>query len=306
MGIAGFPRDGNDMNELVHQADLAVYRAKLQGRNRVLDASDEPLLAQPEKRGPRLVSLPAADARAGDARSPAATEIIPDVERRQAARPHTPRRRASSRCRGACRCSSGSSACSAPPPASPAAVFGHSTDIVGLVTIIVLVGARAGALARGGGDRLDLRQRRRCARGRRDHRPARRDLPLAITMSAVEWSARRAVFHQLLFNVGALSLASLAAAGIFSVHLVSGALGDRRLRRVGPARRPRLLRRQHRPRLDRGRRRGPREPDAASGASASRGSSRTTPSTASSPPSSTRRTSRSAPGRSSSSRCRSS
>jgi len=38
-------------------------------------------------------------------------------------------------------------------------------------------------------------------------------------MSAVEWSARRAVFHQLLFNVGALSLASLAAAGIFSVHI---------------------------------------------------------------------------------------
>ena len=29
--------------------------------------------------------------------------------------------------------------------------------------------------------------------------------------AAVEWSARRAVFHQLLFNVGALSLASLGA-----------------------------------------------------------------------------------------------
>jgi putative nucleotidyltransferase with HDIG domain len=49
-------------------------------------------------------------------------------------------------------------------------------------------------------------------------------IALAITMSAVEWSARRAVFHQLLFNVGALSLASLAAAGIFSIHLFSGAL----------------------------------------------------------------------------------
>jgi len=49
MGVAGYPRDGADMNELVHQADLAVYRAKLQGRNRVLDASDEPLLAQPDE-----------------------------------------------------------------------------------------------------------------------------------------------------------------------------------------------------------------------------------------------------------------
>ena len=44
IGVAGFPRDGVDSNELIHQADLAVYRAKLQGRNRVLDASSEPLL----------------------------------------------------------------------------------------------------------------------------------------------------------------------------------------------------------------------------------------------------------------------
>ena len=44
-------------------------------------------------------------------------------------------------------------------------------------------------------------------------------LVLAITMSAVEWSARRAVFHQLLFNVGALSFASLGAAAVFSVRL---------------------------------------------------------------------------------------
>ena len=44
IGVAGFPKDGTDANELIHQADLAVYRAKLQGRNRVLGASSEPLL----------------------------------------------------------------------------------------------------------------------------------------------------------------------------------------------------------------------------------------------------------------------
>jgi putative nucleotidyltransferase with HDIG domain len=49
-------------------------------------------------------------------------------------------------------------------------------------------------------------------------------LPLALTMSAVEWSARRAVFHQLLFNVGALSLASLGAAAVFSIH-IGGSIG---------------------------------------------------------------------------------
>src|SRR4051794_15903600 len=88
MGIAGFPRDGSDMNELVHQADLAVYRAKLQGRNRVLDASDEPLLAQPDKRGQRVVALPVGSPAEAVRPLPPAVEIVPDVERRQAARPH--------------------------------------------------------------------------------------------------------------------------------------------------------------------------------------------------------------------------
>src|SRR5438874_7699758 len=87
MGVAGYPRDGADMNELVHQADLAVYRAKLQGRNRVLDASDDPLLAQPGERRPRLTVLPAGDVEPVRA-LPAAPEIAAEVERRQAARPH--------------------------------------------------------------------------------------------------------------------------------------------------------------------------------------------------------------------------
>jgi len=217
MGVAGFPRDGNDMNELVHQADLAVYRAKLQGRNRVLDASDEPLLAQPEKRGPRLVSLPAQQSEPVRP-LPAAAELIPEVERRQAARPHNvpaprffsvPRRLA---------LLVGLVGLLGTAAGLAAAIFGHSQDIVGLVTIIVLVGlgqvlsleveetgsisvSAVGALAAAAivGPRAAI--------------------ALAITMSAVEWSARRAVFHQLLFNVGALSLASLAAAAIFAVHI---------------------------------------------------------------------------------------
>ena len=55
IGVAAFPRDGADANELIHQADLAVYRAKLEGRNRVLDASSVPLLL-PEKRQGRLIA----------------------------------------------------------------------------------------------------------------------------------------------------------------------------------------------------------------------------------------------------------
>ena len=57
MGVASFPEDGKDPNELVHCADLAVYRAKLQGRNRVLGIGAERLLVQAD-RAPRLVALP--------------------------------------------------------------------------------------------------------------------------------------------------------------------------------------------------------------------------------------------------------
>ena len=215
MGVAAFPRDGKDTTELVHQADLAVYRAKLQGRNRVLDASDELFLAQPDKRAPRLAPCPTSRA-SPYVPLPAAAELIPEVERRQTARPHQPPVRGSSTFRVVSHCSSASSAAWAPPPASRRDLR-LIADIVGLVTIIGLVGlgqvlsleveetgsisvSAVGALAAAAivGPRAAI--------------------VLAITMSAVEWSARRAVFHQLLFNVGALSLASLDAAAIFSVH----------------------------------------------------------------------------------------
>ena len=58
LGVAGFPKDGIDPNELIHQADLAVYRAKLQGRNRVQGASSEPLLLTPTERPARLAAVP--------------------------------------------------------------------------------------------------------------------------------------------------------------------------------------------------------------------------------------------------------
>ena len=57
MGVATFPEDGTDPNELVHRADLAVYRAKLQGRNRVLTVGAEQPLVRAD-RTPRLVALP--------------------------------------------------------------------------------------------------------------------------------------------------------------------------------------------------------------------------------------------------------
>ena len=46
IGIAVFPDDAADAEKLLHRADLAVYRAKVQGRNRVHAAGDDPLTDQ--------------------------------------------------------------------------------------------------------------------------------------------------------------------------------------------------------------------------------------------------------------------
>jgi diguanylate cyclase (GGDEF)-like protein len=139
LGVAGYPKDGADSNELIHQADLAVYRAKLQGRNRVLGASSEPLLLTAD-RSPRLAAVP----EGGDYVA-ATTRALPEpraseLREAQQQRPHTPGR-------------PHFLALSAPLAALVAMVaitgivagiaglvFGASSDLIGLIAIVVLVG----------------------------------------------------------------------------------------------------------------------------------------------------------------------
>ena len=212
IGVAAYPRDGVDANELIHQADLAVYRAKLQGRNRVLDASSEPLVV-PETRSAPLVAVP--DDGEHRVTLPGSVDTYQADERRQA-RPHAvhgPTFFSLSKRLAAVVGSVGLVGIAA---GVAGLVFGTSHDVSGLVAIIALVGAgQALALE------LDLGSISVSAVGAIAGAALfgpRAALALALTTAAVEWSARRQSLHHVLFNIGALSLASLAAVAAFSIH----------------------------------------------------------------------------------------
>jgi diguanylate cyclase (GGDEF)-like protein/putative nucleotidyltransferase with HDIG domain len=217
LGVACYPRDAQEANGLIHQADLAVYRAKLQGRNRVVDASDEPLLAQPDKRAPRLQTLPEETSEPIVRALPPAPEVAPAVDRRGTARAHghgTPRFLLVGRQLGIFVAFVGVAGTAV----GIASMFmGRHLDVLGLIAILALVGI---------GQALSIEVERTgsisvsavgALAGAAIIGP-RAALAIAITMSVVEWSARRSVFHQLLFNVGTLTLASFAAAEVLSWH----------------------------------------------------------------------------------------
>jgi putative nucleotidyltransferase with HDIG domain len=94
--------------------------------------------------------------------------------------------------------------------------LGTSTDWIGLVAVIALVGIGQ-ALALEVMDQGTLSVAAVGALAGAALFGPRAALALAVTTVAVEWSARRPPLHTVLFNVGNLSLASLAAAGAFAL-----------------------------------------------------------------------------------------
>jgi diguanylate cyclase (GGDEF)-like protein/putative nucleotidyltransferase with HDIG domain len=217
IGVAGYPKDGTDANELIHQADLAVYRAKLQGRNRVLSASSEPLLV-PSDRTARLIAVPDED----EPTPPPTAPPVQNKEERRAEvrhpRPHAvhgPRflslDRRLSLTVGLV------SALGVTAGVAGLALSWTSQDLLGLLAILLLVGVgQALALEADEGAAVLSVSAVGClaASSLFGFRAA---LPLAITSVAVDWSARRQPLHNVLFNIGALTLASLTAASIFNL-----------------------------------------------------------------------------------------
>jgi diguanylate cyclase (GGDEF)-like protein/putative nucleotidyltransferase with HDIG domain len=218
IGVAGFPKDAQDPNALIHQADLAVYRAKLQGRNRVLGASSEPLL-MPADRTQRLVAVPEeGDHRETLARVP---EALPVEERRHTAHTTTgPRFLQLSARLGVL---VGLVSLFGVAAGVVGAFLGTSTDVIGLIAVIALVGVGE-ALALELDDGSISVSAVGMLAGAALFGP-RAALVLAVTTAVVQWSALRPAVHHVLFNIGALTLSSTAAAAVFSLGF-GGGIGE--------------------------------------------------------------------------------
>ncbi len=205
IGVASFPSDGADENALVHQADLAVYRAKLQGRNRVQAASAEAAVLAPSLTGHLEVAAQIAE---HEERTAPATDRNP--------RPHAAQNPyfLSLSFRLAALVAVISTTGIALGVA--ATVFSHGpVDWRGIVAVTALVGVgQALAIQVDDGSISVSAVGTIAGVALFDVRVA---LLLALTTSVVEWSARRSALHQVLFNIGGLSLAGLAAGGVFAL-----------------------------------------------------------------------------------------
>ena len=212
LGVAGYPKHGTDANELVHQADLAVYRAKLQGRNRVLTASSEPLLT-PADRDARRPAMPVSDELA--APKPRGIGHEAEHERHEFSRPHAPagpRFVALSPLLAAVVVIVSAGGLVA---GSLGLVLGSVDNVIGLIAVVALVaGGQALALEfEGGTGSISVSAVGVLAGVAIFGTDAA--LPVAIATAAVAWSWGRSPIYYLLFNVGALTLASVAAAVVF-------------------------------------------------------------------------------------------
>jgi diguanylate cyclase (GGDEF)-like protein/putative nucleotidyltransferase with HDIG domain len=216
IGVAAFPGDGSSSNELIHQADVAVYRAKLQGRNRVVGASGEPLLL-PAGRRMQLATLE--EAAAVDEQrvsSERAAQRAPREERRRSSeRPKREPRRPATPIPGRLLALVALVGFAGIAGGASGVMLGHSRDLLGMLAVTALVGVGQ-ALALEVPDGSISVGAVGALAGAALFGP-RIVLALAVTTALVDWSTRRGPLHRLVFNIGALSIATFSAVGVFAV-----------------------------------------------------------------------------------------
>ncbi len=181
IGVATFPGDAADQRDLVHQADVAVYRAKVQGRNRVVRAGGElPVSAradapvQAEGQGRRQAELP----------------LLPQGLLWLV---------------GIVGVAAG----------ALGMVLGTSDDLVGMLAVVGIV-ALVHALADGPGQESLSVAAVGVISGAALFGP-RIAVGVAIAACAVEWGRTRLPAARVAFETGLLTLAALGAAGAFAI-----------------------------------------------------------------------------------------
>ncbi|MFN2470073.1 MAG: diguanylate cyclase [Gaiellaceae bacterium] len=187
MGLATYPTDGCDATELVHQADVAVYRAKLQGRNRVVHTGGEPVRRRPRS--------PAAEARAPEAegRSRQVSPLVLWLA-------------------GSAGVAGGLAG----------VLFGAGGDLPGMLALVGIV-ALVQALAEDGAEEAASANAVGILAGAALFGP-RVALAAALAACAVEWSRTRKPPAQAVFELGSLTVAALATTALFALR--PGAFGD--------------------------------------------------------------------------------
>ena len=223
IGVATSPEDGTTQKELIHRADVAVYLAKHRGRNRVVAADGEQhLVAVPARRG-----IEAQDLLEEELAEPTPEPILP-AQVQVPAQPlpddepvAEPRERFLSlpwplplvvAVVGISGLAGGIAGLVLPSTDFPLGLLG----LAGLVAVgqvlsfelaefegvisVSAVGSLAGAAIF-------------------DYRAA---LPLALAAALSDWTWRRTAIHHVIYNVATLTLASLAAAGVFSLANLIG------------------------------------------------------------------------------------
>lgn len=201
IGVASFPEHASTARELIHQADLAAYRAKARGRNRVMSANDQSTddeLVDVKVTRSDAASVP----RPVVAPSPAARNVPPAPNYLSLAKPL----RVFVTVVGAAGVVAGLAG----------VVLDQSGDVLDIIVLVALVAiGQAMAVEMSEHGSISLSAVGALA-GAALFGPTAA-LPLALTVVAVDWSARRGPLHRSVFNLGALTLSSIVAAAAYSV-----------------------------------------------------------------------------------------
>jgi diguanylate cyclase (GGDEF)-like protein len=202
IGVASYPDDAATAQELIYRADVAAYRAKAQGRNRVAVSGDEE---------PVEMRVPEQRAAVRRADTVAAPEPLPRKARK--APPPVPHFLSlSSRLRGLVAVVSvGGIAVGL-----LATLTGGTSELAGIAVVVGLVAAGQ-ALAVEVLDRGTISLSAVGSLAGAAMFGPRVALPIAVAVCAVDWSARRGKLYRTTFNIGVIVLSSVAGALVYAL-----------------------------------------------------------------------------------------